>query len=186
MPSKFRFSSRGGDRAAPLCTNVWDIEELNGGSRLIIAPESNHLQLLIELAELLPDPFGMLYVLLVSRCDHELGRYQSPYPCSLEEIKEFVKRFTEFLEHDGRHNLWITSLPEKTTLVCDNHGIIYAYGAIEEYEKVLLRRGLEKGKVVNMSVPHEHYYNPEYDESEKSILSYWEWRRFPLHPDEIK
>jgi hypothetical protein len=174
----------GGDYAAPLYNNTWTVEELDGFSRLIIAPESNYLQLFTELTELLPGPFGILYVLLVSRCDQELGRYQSPYPCSFEEVKEFINTFESFLESDGRHNLWITSLPERTTLVYDKHNIIYAYGPLEEYEKILLRSGFKKGKLINLNLPHAHNYNPEYDEFERAILKYWDWQKYPLHVSE--
>jgi hypothetical protein len=159
--------------------NIWSIETTTGPDRLVIAPSSDQVGLMIELANTLPEPFGILYVLLVSRCDNTEGRYQAPYQCDREEMESFLKQFRDYFELDGRHHIWVTSLPASATLVYDNHNVIYAYGPLEEYKRILSRRGLRKDSV-RFPVPHTHNYNAEFDDEEKRILGFWEWQRFPL------
>jgi len=62
--------------------NVWAVGKTAGPERLVIAPSFDQVGLMIELSRILPEPFGILYVLLVSRCGNEPSRYQSPYPCA--------------------------------------------------------------------------------------------------------
>ena len=159
--------------------NVWAIETTTGPDRLIIAPSADHVGLMIESATVLPEPFGILYLLLVSRCDNSTGRYQAPYPCARDEMESFLQQFREYFELDGRHHIWITSLPASATLVYDNHNVIYAYGPLEEYKRILSRRGVNEG-TVRFPVPHTHNYNAEFDEQEKNVLAFWDWHRSAL------
>jgi len=159
--------------------NVWAVEKTTGPERLVIAPSLDQVGLMIELSRILPEPFGILYVLLVSRCGNEPSRYQSPYPCARDEMESFVGHFQEYFESDGRHHIWITSLPESATLVYDNHNVLYAYGPLERYQKILSRSGLNEGSV-RFPVPHTHNYNAEFDDHEKKVLAHWDWRRYPL------
>ena len=179
-----KFSSLvGSDFVSHTYPNSWAKQQTTGPQRLIIAPSSNHGDLLKDLLSLLPAPFGVLYVLLVSRCDNELGRYQSALPCGRDELESFLEEFKEYFEGDGRHHIWITSIPAAATVVYDQHNVIYAYGPLEEFERVLLRRGLEEGEV-NFPAPHAHNYHPEFDVFEQKVLDYWEWRRLPLESDD--
>jgi len=160
--------------------NIWAVEKTTGPDRLIIAPSSDQVGLMIELASVLPEPFGILYVLLVSRCDNAPGRYQSPYPIDRSELESFLSQFKDYFENDGRHHIWIMSLPLNATLVYDNHNVIYAYGPIQEYTHSLVRRNFKRGEVKFPS-PHTHEYNQEFDEREKEIFNYWDWLQYPLH-----
>ena len=66
------------------------------------------------------------------------------------------------------------------TLVYDQHNVIYAYGAnLEVFEQALRERGFTEG-AVRFPVPHQHKYNPQFDNQERQILSHWEWIHFPL------
>ena len=85
------------------------------------------------------------------------------------------------MERDGRHHIWVMSLPAKSTLVYDNHNVIYAYGPIADFQTGLEVAGL-KGGEVRLPVPHHHRYNAEFDDVERGILKHWDWRVFPLQP----
>ena len=159
--------------------NVWSNEKTTGPDRLVVAPSSGHVELMVELSRALPEPFGILYVLLISRLDNEPGRYQCPAPCGRSEMEAFLKEFEAYFESDGRHHVWVMSLPAAATLVYDQHNVIYAYGPLERYEKVLRKAGLKEG-AVNFPAPHAHNYNPQYDEQERRVLNYWDWRKTPL------
>jgi hypothetical protein len=160
--------------------NIYSVQKTTGPDRLAIAPSENHVALLLELVDLLPEPFGILYVLLTPRAGSgTAGRYQSPAPSSRSELTSFIRKFKDYLELDGRHHLWIISLPTSATLVYDNHNVIYAYGPLDSFRQVIRKRGLQDGDV-KIPAPHVHNYNQQFDTSEKEIMSYWDWIYFPL------
>lgn len=158
--------------------NTFETERTTGPLRLAIAPSGGHVALLKELSEQLPEPLGILYVLVVPRGDHEPGRYQSSL-FGREDVSEFFSRFRHYLEGDGRHNLWLVSPRGGETIVYDRHNVLFAYGPIEAYERVLRRRGLVEGQV-RFPDPHSHHYHESFDADETAILEYWNWKRFPL------
>ena len=160
-------------------SNVWAMEKTTGPDRLVIAPASEQVEIMVELGKGVPEPFGILYVLVISRLDNELGRYQNPYPSGRGEMEAFLRRFKEYFENDGRHHIWITSVPASSTFVYDRHNVIYAYGPLEQSKKILVDRGLKEG-VVRFPSPHSHNYNSQFDDQEREVLQYWEWRRTPL------
>lgn len=86
--------------------DLWAREQTTGPERIVAAPAASHIDLLIALSRVLPEPFGILYVLLVSRSDQEPGRYQSPVPVSRAEMETFLHEFRGFLEGNGRHHIW--------------------------------------------------------------------------------
>ena len=94
-------------------------------------------------------------------------------------METFLNLFRDYLESDGRHHIWITSLPTSSTLVYENHNVIYAYGPLEEFEQVLIKRGLTECEV-QFPVPHVHNYHSAFDADECEIMTYWKWGYFPL------
>lgn len=163
--------------------NAWAVEKTNGPDRLIIAPSSGHIELMTKLAGVLAEPFGILYVLLVSRRDNDLARYQCPSPCKREEMESFLREFKEYFESDGRHHIWVASIPSSATLVYDQHDVIYAYGPLAQFKKVLHGEGLRENPI-SFPAPHAHNYNPQFDEQEQRVLNYWDWRKSPLTEDD--
>ena len=145
----------------------------------MLAPASDHVLLLADLARALPEPFGILYVLVVSRAGHDEARYQCPAPVDRGQALAFLDAYRDFLEHDGRHNIWLMSLPSKTTLVYDRHQLIHAYGDLASIEQAAAPRGLVEGEV-DIPVPHAHQYHDAYDQAGHAIISHWQWRAFPL------
>jgi hypothetical protein len=179
-----KFSSLVGSDFVPYSyANAWAVEKTNGADRLVIAPSSDHVELMTKLAGVLPEPFGILYVLLVSRRDNDLGRYQCSSPCNREEVESFLREFKEYFESDGRHHIWVASIPSSATLVYDQHDVIYAYGPLAQFKKVLDGEGLRESPI-SFPAPHAHNYNPQFDEQEQRVLNYWDWRKSPLTPDD--
>jgi hypothetical protein len=180
----YKFGAREGDNWVPFAyPNVWQQEKTTGPDRLVIAPASGQIELLRKLLGILPEPFGILYVLLVPRGDVEPGRYQSPTPASRAEVDAVLTRFSDYLENDGRHHLWVMSLPAAATLVYDNHNVLYAYGLLEDFKAVLRQNGLHEDEV-QIPSSHSHNYNVEYDRTENDMMALWEWRYFPLAEEE--
>lgn len=161
--------------------DTWERQKTGETERLVIGAKSRQIELLLELAQCLSGPFGMLYVLLVSRLGHEPGRYQSPEPSTFEDTETLLRAFRVFLEHDGRHHVWLISLGDQATLVYDNHNLIYAYGPLDRYIKVLKRAGLDEGET-RIPAPHQHCYNAVFDSAEDEVLKLWRWEHYPLAP----
>lgn len=161
--------------------DVFEREQTTGPDRLRIGPRSRHIDLLLSMASTWTSPCMMLYVLLVPRRGlREPGRYESPIPLTFEEVEQFCVRFSEFLERDGRHHLWIASR-DGELLVYDKHQWIYAYGDLAAYESILTANGLRRG-TLDLPVPHCHHYHREFDDAEEELMAYWPWQHSPLRP----
>ncbi|HTC95132.1 MAG TPA: hypothetical protein VK699_16930 [Terriglobales bacterium] len=160
--------------------NVFAIEKTAGPERLVIAPSSQHVSLLLDLMKIMFEPFGILYVLTVPRGKAEAGRYQAANPVAWDKAERFLSRFEDFFENDGRHYLRIASIGNSDLLVYDKHNVIYAYGELREFERILLKRELRKVDSVKFPSPHSHKYNAAYDQAQQDVLRYWEWKQLPL------
>jgi hypothetical protein len=172
-----RLDSQAGTATGDPYQDQWSQEKTTGPDRIVVAPRGGrHVDVLLELARCLREPFGILYVLLLSRTGvHSPGRYQSPVPTTREETEAFVG--------DGRHHLWLMSLPDKATLVYDNHDLLYAYGPLGPFKSALSALGFSEG-AVGIPAPHQHSWNEEYDSTENEVMDYWDWKHFPLQPDD--
>lgn len=160
--------------------DIFAFEQTSGPERLVIAPSTNHISILIDLLQPLSEPLGILYILVVPRGGSETGRYQTADPISKQQAEELLKTFRAYLENDGRNDIWVASMSGPGQLVYDRHNVIYAYGPLPEYEKVLLELGLKKAEFVRFPAPHIHNYHEAFDEDELSLLRYWSWKRSPL------
>jgi hypothetical protein len=156
--------------------NVWAAEKTSdGGSRLLIAPSTDQVELLIRLLQPMPEPFWLLYVLVVNRGDSELGRYQSPAPQTRDGAERFLRGFRAFLEKDGRHNVWIASASSADMLIYDRHNVIYAYGSLIEWRSILSEAGFSEIPLIRIPSPHSHHYHQSMDDEERRMVGYWEW-----------
>jgi hypothetical protein len=149
---------------------------------LRIAATDHQVQLLDTLIGKMPAPFWLLYVLVVPRGEGQPGRYQSSDPLTNELLKEFLARFRNFLESDGRYNIWIKSESGPALLVWDRHDLIYAYGFEEEWAKDLLIAGWTEvdADVISLPDPHAHHYHEIFDEDSRAILAAMKWNHSPL------
>lgn len=129
----------------------------------------------------MPEPFFLLYVLVVSRTDDEVGRYQSE-PLDRHALQSFLKDREAFLENDARHNLWIRSAADGSMLVYDRHNVTYAYGDSERWRTKLDREGLTEVSQVRFPDPHSHHYHSEFDQEERRTLQERPWMLSPLRP----
>jgi hypothetical protein len=160
--------------------DIFAVEKTSGPKRLVIAPSANHVSILLDLLQHMSEPFGILYVLVVPRGGSETGRYEIANPVMREEVADFLKRFREFFENDGRHDIWVASVSVSAQLVYDRHNVIYAYGPLLEFENVLLGRGLAKAEFVRFPSPHAHNYHAAFDQDERDVLRRWHWKQSPL------
>ena len=152
--------------------------------RLVIGPTSAQTKLLDELAATFPNHrYYILYVLLVSHSGQEPGRFQSPLIENHEDLQLFIWSFQEFFEGDGRHHLWIASPDSPNLLVYDQHDVIFGYGTLDTFEKVLTERGFTHEEFW-FPAPHVHSFSPENVRSEEELFAYWDWRYFELQPDD--
>jgi hypothetical protein len=163
--------------------DLWAREQTSGPDRLILAPKSGQTDALLRLVEVVPEPIHLLYVLIVPRGpDHRQGRYQSPEPTTRENTRTILRDFRDFLEQDGRHNIWLRSATSPAMLVLDRHNLIYAYGPLDEFQRIT--EGLALTEVPSSSIrlpdPHSHHYHPEFDSDERRMMNLWPWHQTPL------
>ena len=125
----------------------------------MIRASANHVSVMIDLLQVMSAPFGILYVLAVPRGEGEPGRYQAANAVPRHVVEEFLKRFRDFIEYDGRHHVWVASTSNSDLLVYDNHNVIYAYGRLPEFEQIALNCGLTKVDAVKFPSPHVHKFN---------------------------
>ena len=181
MGPVYKFGSLdGAEEKSYQYSDTFALEQTSGPERLVIAPAGRHVLLLRDLLSVMPEPFGILYVLVVPRAHGEAGRYQIANPASRSEVESFLHTFQDFLEQDARHHIWIASTTTSDLVVYDNHNVIYAYGRLPEFVQCLVKRGLKKEEVVRFPSPHAHKYNAIFDQDQERVLNYWEWERFPL------
>jgi hypothetical protein len=161
--------------------NTWARDTDCTPQRLVIAPASGHISLLRSLMDVMRDPFGVLYVLVVPRSQLP-GRYECPSPTSRGDAISFFQAFGDFFEHDGRCNVWLGAFDSSSLLVYDRHNVLYAYGPLDEFVRVLNAMGYTEVSKITFPAPHAHHYHPELDAVERQLLKYWEWKHFPLQP----
>ena len=162
--------------------NVFSHEVHPDWSRVTIGVNEKQIPLMLEIAKRWEGPYGILYVLVVSRLGHASARYQSPEPCSFDDLELFAYTFQEYFEEDGRHHLWFIDVPTDNRLIYDNHDLIYSYGNDQDVMSLLEAKGLVKG-ALRIPAPHEHRFNQEYDVAEDEIMAYFEWLPFPLQEE---
>jgi hypothetical protein len=155
------------------------------GERLVLGePAASYSKLLMALAGTMPEPFLVLYVLVVRRGTANAGRYQSPEGLTFEALRQFLTDFGEFFERDGRHHLWIAN-PGYGKIVFDRHNLVYAYGDLDAFEEVARDYGMVE-RHFEVPTPHWHSYHPEYDQTERQLFRRWQWIQSSLRPqDEI-
>jgi hypothetical protein len=103
-----------------------------------------------------------------------------------DRVHDFLRQFGPFLAQDARHDFWLRSHDDDATIVLDRHNIIFAYGPLQAFEKVLTRIGASPRGLPKVPDPHVHYYHEQWDESERVILATWPWTRTPLRTSDVQ
>ncbi|MDF1798984.1 MAG: hypothetical protein P1V81_07400 [Planctomycetota bacterium] len=182
MKVPFKLGTEYVDDGPVIWNNVFRREETVGPLRLAIAPREDPLGLMCELAESIGPDYYLLYVHAVERSGSPEGRYESSL-MELVDVRIFFAEFEEMLVNDGRHELWIGTDDDSGMLVYDEHGILYAYGPIEDFVRTLAGRGFVEGDF-SVPEPHSHHYHAVYDEDVERLIAHWDWHRTDLQPED--
>ncbi len=183
MTTIYKFGSlEDGNWARHCYGNVFAREVHPEWSRVTIGADAGQVSLMLDIAKRWSGPFGVLYVLVVSRRGYEEARYQSARPCDFDDLADFAGTFREFFEQDGRHHLWFMDVPTKKQVVYDKHDLIYSYGDDDAVISLLERKGFVAGDP-RIPFPHQHSYNREHDDYEDKVMTYFEWIEFPLQEE---
>lgn len=159
--------------------DIYHIQDISGVQRLIIGPSEGHVDLMLEMSDLLEGPFKVLYVLVdpIGIKEDDTGRFELDGEMPREEMRAFFERFRDFFESDARHHIWIAA--KNGSIIYDQHNILYAYGPILDFEQILLARGLTPGDV-EFPYPHMHAFHQEMNPQLEDLLKDYNWRWFPL------
>jgi hypothetical protein len=163
---------------------VFEVRVSSAGTpRIVLSVPDRQDDLLRRLAELLPPPFYVLYILHTPRGEGEAGRYQSA-KLSLAELTSILSRYSSFFSGDGRHDLWVHSPSSGRTLVWDRHNLLFAEGQpLDDIKRELAGLGFVEGAVEPLG-DHSHHYRPEFDGDATSLLHELDWHRTPLRPED--
>ena len=145
-------------------------EQTSGPARLRITASGGYAPLLLALAAELQSPYKLLYVLHTPRGGSAAGRYESP-ALDGPDIEALFREFGAFWSEDARHDVWLYSGPDAATLVWDRHDVIYAYGPLGRYERVLAANGARPGEPALPPSPHAHQYHPDWDNAERALVA---------------
>lgn len=176
MSNIYKFGSMEGEF---LYGNIFKQEVFPEWTRVTIGVDNDAIPLMLDIVKQWNGPYGILYVLPISRLGHECCRYQSPHPCTFDELKLFAYTFQEYFEGDGRHHIWFIDLESNNKLIYDKHNLIYVYGDDANVISLLEKCGFSE-KEIQIPSPHQHRYNQEHDVQEDEIMGYFEWKKFPL------
>lgn len=166
--------------------NIYFRQPCGDRDRLVIGPTNSQVALLDRLAATFPtQQYYILYVLLGSHAGRRRGRYHSPLIESHEDLQLFIWTFQNFFEGDGRHNVWIATPNSRNLLIYDQHNVIFAYGDLDAFQRVLDDGGYQN-KEFWFPHPHAHHYHPANVNAEDELMAYFDWQYFDLQPvDEL-
>ena len=166
---------------------VWEREAVTDIDRLIVGGGDDSVKLLVALAQVLSEP---LFVLALIRVSHEgdPGKYESE-AMTHADVASFFDEFGKLFSDDGRAEAWIGSMQVeggrvREFIVLDNHDLLYAYGPLDDFERILRDRGFTAG-LAELPYPHSHAYNTELDAEEVRLREWPGWGRvLPLEDDD--
>jgi hypothetical protein len=153
-------------------------EQTTGPERLVIGCSGGHAALVGALAAELRPPYKILYVLHTPRGGSDPARYESP-PLDGPDVEALLREFGVFWSEDARHDVWLHSGSDAATVVWDRHDIIYAYGPLVKFERVLGANGIQRGTPALPPSPHAHHYHAEWDQAERALVGRG-WLMTPL------
>lgn len=173
-----------GDEVEQSPPPVFEVRAMSmGAPRIVLSVPDGQDDLLRRLAELLPPPFYVLYILHSPRGEGEAGRYQSA-ELSLDELNDLLSKYSSFFSSDGRHDLWVYSPSSRRTLVWDRHNLLFAEGEpLDDITEMLVGLGLKEGSVEPLGA-HVHHYRAEFDGDAASLLNEIDWHWTPLRPED--
>ena len=178
-----KFADRRKDLSQPPQRHVWlpRYERIKMGSEdaIVAAISGSGVELILKLAQKCPEPYGILYVLLVA-IKTRPRRYQLDGWLDYEALTEYFENYRRYFEGDGRHHIWVRC-GDESLIVYDKHEILYLYGAVDLFRETLESLGYTEGEV-RIDFAHSHYYNREYHADEVSIVESGEYMRFDLVP----
>ena len=175
-----KFSGSDLDVAVPYdYGNRWCREDYDSWSRITVGPSDNHIEVLLRLSEVIPPPYWILWVLIIPASDHKPGRYESSMPVDIHELSRLLRKYRLFFEGDGRHHLWILGTEQRERIIYDNHNLLYAYGPLDDFARVLTKLDFSKS-LVSIPTPHSHQYDPKNAGVEDMLFSEREWKWSPL------
>jgi hypothetical protein len=159
----------------PKYEKEYAIIEKAAGSKLIITPPKKQVKMMLDLFRKNKNhKYSLLYFLTYS------GKYQSVNPITWDELETFCKKYTDYLETDGRHNFGIVDNDTKDTVIYDHHNILYVYGNLKEKIEILEKKGYKKVEKITIQKPHGHYFYSENNDTEDELIKNNDWIFTPI------
>jgi hypothetical protein len=150
----------------------------SGRDRLALSLPQSATDVFRRLAEMMSEPFLVLYILHTPRGEGEKGRYQSE-EITKTDLDEFLTTYERFFAEDARHDIWIRSIASGDMIIWDRHNDIFIYGDLDRFERALDDVGFNQQSKQPLGA-HQHHYRVEFDNAAAAILAEFRWRKTPL------
>lgn len=162
-----------------LTSGTFRVEEDTSGEKVTASPAGSSLESLAKLVGSMAGPYALVYVLHECYTFRPEGRYQAPQPLSAKALGDFLTRFADFFEEDGRHGLFVLSGSEPCAVGLDRNGMVTAYGEKGRWPPVMRSLAFSEGIV---SPRPRRPRVPEHDASEAQLLAAmpWQWNSLEL------
>ncbi len=154
----------------------------DGTERLRVGLRARHAAVLRDLVAALAPPYKVLYVLHTSRTGAVCARYESD-GLDRSTVERSLAQYGAFFEGDARHDVWLHSAGGGT-LVLDRYNLLYAYGPLSAFERVLRAAGVGVGQAPEVPRPHALHYHAEWDAAERAAIRTFGWRITPLRAED--
>jgi hypothetical protein len=127
-------------------------------------------------------PYLLLYILHTPRGKGAAGRYTST-EMSCDDFRRFIANFKDYLQADGRFDLWSHSPSDGSTVVWDRHNQLYAYGNLPQFSSQLRTLGFAEGEIAPLGA-HMHHYRAAFDSDARALLDFCPWHHSELRPED--
>jgi hypothetical protein len=159
----------------------WEREPTRRRERLRIGGGDDPVELLVALAQLLVEPLYVLAVINVPFAGNG-AKYESQ-ALTHAGVGSFFDDFGTLFSDDGRADAWVGSMHDEGLIVLDENDLLYAYGPLDEFERMLRDRGFTVEWPLLPS-PHVHNFNEELNSEEARLRGWSGWSRvLPLEDD---
>jgi hypothetical protein len=162
----------------------WTREESSTGDRLTVGGGATPFALFRTLVTALAEPLYILVVLRTPRATGKDGRYQSTVKTHAE-VAAFLDDFETLFSTDPRAQVWVGQTDGGALLVFDEHDLIYVYGPLDRFERLLTEASVPR-RTPTVPSPHIHHYDPRRDEDERRLVHQAWGQVLPLEEQDLE
>jgi len=161
----------------------YELQEYGWGKRVRCSTDGDRIHFLLALLERYPGPFSVTYILEDATATPrvEEGRY-SRSGLTRNQVEFFLQTYSDFLQHDSRHHIFINCLSKAGAIFYDQHDYFYVYGSPDQ----LLLKLRSEGFLPMSYELGEHLHTFQNDPAPLyDLMEFWPWTYTPLELTDV-